>query len=54
MRLHVITPILFSVGVLFDGEAAIAVEEDLTGDFIEAHGQFELMMRRVGTKLFAV
>jgi hypothetical protein len=47
-RLHFIAPILVCVCTLFEGDVIIAVEEDLPGKFIKAHGRFEFMIRRGG------
>jgi hypothetical protein len=47
-RLHFIAPILVCVCTLFEGDVIIAVEEDLPGNVIKAHGRFEFMIRRGG------
>jgi hypothetical protein len=45
-HLHFIAPVLICVCILLNGEVDIVVEEDLTGDFVKAHGHFEFMLRR--------
>jgi hypothetical protein len=47
-RLHFIAPILICVCFLFKGSVDIAVEENLDGKFVKAHGHFEFMIRRGG------
>jgi hypothetical protein len=45
-RLHFIAPVLICVCILLEGDVDIVVEEDLTGNFVKAHGRFEFMLRR--------
>ena len=45
-RLHFIAPVLITVCHLLDGDVEIAVEEDLHGNFLNAHGHFEFMVTR--------
>ena len=45
-RLHLIAPIIICVCFLFNGDVQIEVEEDLDGDFLNAHGHFEFVLRR--------
>jgi hypothetical protein len=44
-RLHLIAPILICVGALFKGDVKISFEELLDGDYVQAHGKFEFMIR---------
>jgi hypothetical protein len=44
-RIHLIAPILFCVGSLLD-EVQIQIEKELKGDFIEAHGRFDFVIKR--------
>jgi len=53
-RLHFIAPILVCVCTLLEGDIVIAVEEDLPGNFIKAHGRFEFMIRRGGKAICIV
>eukprot|EP00569_Conticribra_weissflogii_P002491 CAMPEP_0171346544 /NCGR_PEP_ID=MMETSP0878-20121228/25128_1 /TAXON_ID=67004 /ORGANISM="Thalassiosira weissflogii, Strain CCMP1336" /LENGTH=351 /DNA_ID=CAMNT_0011850249 /DNA_START=41 /DNA_END=1096 /DNA_ORIENTATION=+ len=45
-RLHFIAPVLICVCILFNGDVNIAVEEELVGNFVRAHGNFEFMLTR--------
>ena len=45
-RLHYIAPILVCVCFLFNGDVKIVAEEDLTGNFVKAHGHFEFMLKQ--------
>jgi hypothetical protein len=53
-RLHFIAPILICVCFLFKGNVDIAVEENLDGIFVKAHGHFEFMIRRGGKAICIV
>ena len=45
-RLHLIAPVLITVCHLFNGDVEIAVEEDLHGNFLNAHGHVEFLLKR--------
>jgi hypothetical protein len=45
-RLHYIAPILVCVCFLFNEYVEIVAEEDLTGNFMKAHGHFEFMLKQ--------
>ncbi len=44
--LHFIAPVLICVCILFEGDINIAIEEQLVGNFVKAHGHFEFMITR--------
>ena len=46
MRLIFIAPVLICVCDLFEGDIEIAVEKDLNGQVVKAHGHFDFVLRR--------
>ena len=52
--LHLIAPIIICVCFLFNGEVQIEVEEDLDGDFVKAHGNFEFVLCRGDKRVYCV
>ena len=52
-RLHFIAPILICVCSLFNGDVDIVAEDELVGNFVNAHGHFEFMLRR-GNKAICI
>jgi hypothetical protein len=45
-RLHFIAPVLICVCRLFDGDVEFVVEEELRGNFVNANGHFDFMLKR--------
>jgi hypothetical protein len=52
-RLHFIAPVLVCVCCLLEGDVEIVAEEDLAGNYVQAHGRFEFMLKR-GTKAICI